>query len=80
MMDYITLLGIALGLSFDTFAVSLSCGVARSRIRFSEAMRIAFVLALFQGLMPVLGYYMGSTVSGYIGQFDHWIAFILLGF
>lgn len=80
MMDYITLLGIALGLSFDSFAVSLSCGVARSRIRFSEAMRIAFILALFQGLMPVLGYYLGSTVSGYIGQLDHWIAFILLSF
>ncbi|HUW92880.1 MAG TPA: manganese efflux pump MntP family protein [Bacteroidales bacterium] len=79
-MDYITLIGIALGLSFDTFAVSLSCGVVQSRIRFGEAMRIAFVLALFQGAMPVLGYYIGSTVSSYIGRFDHWIAFVLLAF
>src|SRR5512133_533113 len=79
-MDYLTLIGIALGLSFDTFAVSLSCGVVQSRIRFGEAMRIAFVLALFQGAMPVIGYFMGSTVSGYITSFDHWIAFGLLLF
>jgi len=79
-MDYLTLIGIALGLSFDTFAVSLSCGVVQSRIRFGEAMRIAFVLALFQGAMPVLGYFLGSTVSGYIVSFDHWVAFGLLLF
>lgn len=79
-MDYLTLIGIALGLSFDTFAVSLSCGVVQSRIRFGEAMRIAFVLAVFQGAMPVLGYFMGSTVSGYITSFDHWVAFGLLLF
>ena len=79
-MDYITLVGIALGLSFDTFAVSLSCGVIQSRIRFSEAMRIAFVLALFQGALPVLGYFLGSAVSSYIARFDHWVAFTLLVF
>ncbi len=79
-MDYITLIGIALGLCFDTFAVSLSCGVVQSRIRFFEAVRIAFVLALFQGGMPVLGYFLGSTVSQYVGKFDHWVAFALLAF
>jgi putative Mn2+ efflux pump MntP len=77
-MDIITITGIALGLSFDTFAVSLSCGVVESKIRFRNAMRIAFTLALFQGAMPVLGYFLGSTVSQYIGKFDHWVAFGLL--
>ena len=79
-MDYVTIIGIALGLSFDTFAVSLSCGVVESRIRFREALRIAFILSLFQGAMPVLGYFLGSTVSRYIERIDHWIAFALLLF
>jgi len=79
-MDYITLIGIALGLSFDTFAVSLSCGVVQSRIRFSEAIRIAFVMALFQGAMPVLGYFLGETVVKYVSTIDHWLAFGLLAF
>jgi len=79
-MDYITLIGIAVGLSFDTFAVSLSCGVVQSKIRFREAIRIAFTLALFQGLLPVMGYLLGSAVSKFIDRFDHWIAFTLLVF
>lgn len=77
-MDYITLLGIAVGLSFDTFAVSLSCGVVKSKISFNEALRIAFTMALFQGGLPVLGYFLGTTVTDYVKNFDHWIAFGLL--
>jgi putative Mn2+ efflux pump MntP len=77
-MDPVTITGIAIGLSFDTFAVSLSCGVVESKIRFREAVRIAFILALFQGGMPVLGYFLGSTFSRYISRFDHWVAFGLL--
>ncbi|MDX9902648.1 MAG: manganese efflux pump MntP family protein [Bacteroidales bacterium] len=79
-MDLITITAIALGLSFDSFAVSLSCGVIESRIRFINAMRIAFILALFQGGLTVLGFFLGSTVSGYIEKYDHWVAFILLMF
>lgn len=79
-MDLITIAAIALGLSFDTFAVSLSCGVIESKIRFRNAMRIAFILALFQGGLTVAGYFLGSTVSGYIEKYDHWIAFLLLMF
>jgi putative Mn2+ efflux pump MntP len=77
-MDFITIIGIALGLSFDTFAVSLSCGVVESNMRFKNAIRIALMLALFQGAMPVLGYFLGSTVSQHIGKLDHWVAFGLL--
>ena len=77
-MDLITIAAIALGLSFDSFAVSLSCGVIESKIRFGNAMRIAFILALFQGGLTVLGFFLGSTVSGYIEKYDHWFAFLLL--
>jgi putative Mn2+ efflux pump MntP len=77
-MDFVTIAGIALGLSFDSFAVSLSCGVVESGIRFRNAMRVAFILALFQGGLTVLGYFLGSTISGHIKMYDHWIAFGLL--
>jgi len=77
-MDLITITAIALGLSLDSFAVSLSCGVVESKIRFRNAMRIAFILAFFQGGLTVLGFFLGTTVSVYINRYDHWIAFILL--
>ncbi len=77
-MDYLTITGIALGLCFDTFAVSLSCGVVQYKILFRQALRIAFVLALFQGGLTVAGYFLGSIVSDALNAVDHWIALGLL--
>jgi len=79
-MDTLTIIAIALGLSFDTFAVSLSYGVIRSKILFMEAARIAFVLALFQGGLTVAGYFLGSIISNSLKAADHWIALGLLSF
>ena len=62
-MDRFTILAIALGLSFDTFAVSLSYGVVRSRILFFQAVWIAVVLAVFQGGLTIAGYFMASDNS-----------------
>jgi putative Mn2+ efflux pump MntP len=79
-MSIFTLLVLALGLCFDTFAVSISSGLVMNRIDFFNAMKIAFSLAFFQGLMPVLGWFLGSEISSYIRNFDHWIALLLLAF
>jgi len=79
-MDYFTILVIALGLSFDTFAVSLSYGVIRSGILFRQAFWIAIVLAVFQGGLTVAGYFLGSIVSDALKATDHWIALGLLSF
>jgi len=79
-MDLLTILAIATGLSFDTFAVSLSCGLVRSGIKISDAVRIAMVMALFQAGFTVGAYFLASTVSGRVESVDHWIAFGLLVF
>jgi putative Mn2+ efflux pump MntP len=79
-MDYFTILAIALGLSFDTFAVSLSYGVIRSSILFRQAIRVAIVLAIFQGGLTVVGYFLGSIISNALKATDHWIALGLLSF
>jgi manganese efflux pump family protein len=69
---------VAIGLCFDSFAVSVSCGLVRKEIRFLQACVIAFSLAFFQALFPVIGWYIGSAVKELIASFDHWVAFILL--
>jgi putative Mn2+ efflux pump MntP len=77
-MELVTIILIAIGLSFDTFAVSVTTGVAANHIQFWRACRIALTLAAFQGLMPVLGWFIGMQVESYIRDYDHWIAFGLL--
>ncbi len=79
-MDYFTILAIAIGLSFDTFAVSLSYGVIRNRILFRQAIKIATVLAVFQGGLTIAGYFLGSVISGTLKATNHWIALGLLTF
>ncbi|MBK9388860.1 MAG: manganese efflux pump [Bacteroidetes bacterium] len=79
-MDYFTILAIALGLSFDTFAVSLSYGVVRNGILFRQATGVAIVLAIFQGGLTVAGYFLGSIITVALKATDHWIALGLLGF
>jgi len=77
-MEILTILIIALGLSFDSFAVSVSCGIFIKKISFLQAFRIAFWLALFQGLMPLIGWVLGQPFKEALEEIDHWIAFILL--
>lgn len=77
-MDLVAVVLIAIGLSFDTFAVSVSSGVVLPRITFKQGISIAIVLAFFQALMPVLGWSAGKTIVSYVKHLDHWIAFILL--
>lgn len=76
----ITFLLIGIGLSFDSFAVSVSCGLLKREIRFKQAAVIAGFLAFFQAGFPVIGWLIGSTVKDLISSVDHWIAFGLLSF
>jgi putative Mn2+ efflux pump MntP len=79
-MDFLTIIAVALGLSFDTFAVSLSYGVMQKKILFWQAARIAVVLAFFQGGLTIAGFFLGSLVSDIFKASDHWIALTLLSF
>jgi putative Mn2+ efflux pump MntP len=77
-MGIVEIIFLGLGLSFDTFAVSVSTGLLKNSIRFWQGVRVAVVLAFFQALMPLLGWFGGTQVASYISEIDHWIAFGLL--
>lgn len=77
-MDFITLLLLAIGLCFDTFAVSVSSGIIKKEILFWQAVRIAIILAAFQAVMPLIGWLGGISIKGWIEPFDHWIALGIL--
>jgi manganese efflux pump family protein len=77
-MDFITLVILAIGLCFDTFAVSVSCGLTLNRIEFFQATRFALTMAFFQGINPLIGWFAGNGVVKYIKDYNHWVAFTLL--
>jgi manganese efflux pump family protein len=77
-MDLITIFLVAIGLTFDSLAVSISTGLIVSEIKFWMACKIAFLFAVFQGLMPLIGWFLGIQIKEYITTYDHWLAFALL--
>lgn len=79
-MDLLTVFMFAVGLCFDSFAVSLSCGMSRCTYTTARGIRFATVLALMQALMPLAGWLLASNFHKTIEDYDHWIAFILLCF
>lgn len=72
---------LALGLSMDAFAVSLTNGLCiKGKTWRLYAFLGAFFFGLFQALMPLLGYLLGGLFSDLISQWGSLVAFLLLGF
>lgn len=75
----IALLFLSLALAMDAFAVSLVRGAAgQHSIR--HALETGLTFGAAQGIMPLLGWALGSLFLVYIEAWDHWIAFALLAF
>lgn len=79
-MSLIELFLIAVGLSMDAFAVSVCKGLATRKISAKHLLTVGLWFGGFQALMPAIGYFLGSAFESYITSFDHWVAFVLLGF
>ena len=62
----------------DCFAVSLGIGTTKMALNIRPVFRLSFHFGLFQGLMTLLGWLVGSTIARLIASFDHWIALALL--
>ena len=77
-MGIVELLLTAIGLSMDAFAVSVCKGLGMRKMRYDQALVIGLYFGVFQALMPLLGWLLGTSFSRYIQAFDHWIAFVLL--
>lgn len=79
-MNILLVFAYAVSLSMDAFAVSVCKGLSLKRVRTRDAVKVGLYFGIFQGIMPLLGYYFASSFRTYIENFDHWVAFALLAF
>ena len=77
-MTTLTLIGIAIGLAMDAFAVSIAAGLTLKTVDARQTFRLAWHFGLFQALMPIVGWLAGLSIERWIAPVDHWIAFGLL--
>ena len=74
---------ISIGLAMDCFAVSIVGGASVAGIgnstaiktRVINALKVGFFFGIFQALMPLIGWYIGSGFKDLIEKVGHWIAF-----
>ena len=77
---WLSLLGIAVGLAMDAFAVSIAAGLAIASVTPRHVFRISFHFGLFQFIMPIIGWLAGGQLRAYAGDYNRWVAFGLLGY
>jgi manganese efflux pump family protein len=77
-MSILEILFLAVALSIDAFAVTLSAAAAGTVSDARAAFRLWFHFGLFQFLMPILGWTAGLALAPVIVAVDHWVAFALL--
>ncbi len=70
----------AVALAMDAFAVSICKGLATTASYIKTGLACGIWFGIFQGLMPFIGWLLGSTVSSYIEGYSSYIAFALLAF
>ena len=63
----------------DCFAVSIGFGATRLLTR-KDIFKIAVYFGVFQGVMPLIGWFIGDKLKTVIESFDHWLAFGILFF
>ena len=77
-MSFLEILLLAVGVSMDAFAVSIGKGLSVKKVTPREVLSVALWFGGFQALMPVIGYYLGTSFADLVEKVDHWIAFGLL--
>ncbi len=79
-MNLFELFLIAIGLSMDAFAVAICTGLSMKKRDMKKSLIVGLYFGIFQAVMPLIGYCLGSQFADKITAFDHWTAFLLLAF
>ncbi len=78
-MSFLAIILLGLAMATDAFAVAVTRGATMRNVVWREALRIGLIMGVVEGLTPIIGWAIGSTATKWIDQWDHWVAFALLG-
>ncbi len=83
-MDILDIIFIGVALSMDACAITIAnCTQQGEKLTKKQAFLMPTLFALFQGLMPLIGYFIGSLFYEYIGDYAKYLTsaiFFVLGF
>ena len=75
-MDILNVLLVGLALSMDAFAVTIAnCSTYKNNLTPLKEWSMPLAFAVFQGIMPLIGYFLGSIFSGYLTSVIKYVTF-----
>jgi putative Mn2+ efflux pump MntP len=77
-MHWFSLLGIAVALAVDAFAVAVAAGLSLEELTKRRLFRLSFHFGLFQAMMLAAGWLFGKALFVLVAVIANWIAFFLL--
>lgn len=79
-MSYISIFILAFALSVDACVVSFSYGITFDKQRLKNALLLSVFTGFFQGLMPVIGYFLTNFVREYVYPYADLIVFLIFSY
>lgn len=76
----ITSIFLGIGLAMDACAVSMANGLKETNMKLRKTLFIALMFGLFQGIMPLIGYLVGSQILTKFEWIIPWAALGILGY
>ena len=77
-MTLVEIFLVGVGLSMDAFAVAICKGLAMPRVNRKQTLLIGLYFGVFQAVMPLTGWLLGSQFARRVTKMAPWIAFVLL--
>jgi len=79
-MDVYSLILLSIGLAMDAFSVAIVSCFGLGKMKLADSLKVSSSFGVAHIIMPVLGWFLGSTVVTFIQRWHHWLAFILLAY
>lgn len=79
-MGILEVLLTGVGLSMDAAAVGMTNGLNEPKMRLTKILLIALFFGVFQGVMPLIGYFAGTLFAEAVASVAPYVALVLLGF
>ena len=70
---------IGIGLAMDAFSVSLANGLNEPDMSRGKSLGVAGIFAVFQGIMPLIGWFCVHSIATLFSSFEKFIPWIALG-
>ena len=79
LLSFFEMVMLGVALSCDSFAITISNTLVHYREGYRRLLMMPFWFGLFQGLMPVLGFFLGTAFGDIVSTYSGIIALVLLG-